>query len=258
MADFSFPQGQFSHVIHAATEASVSLNKLNPDLMLSTIIEGTKHTLEFAKQSGTKRFLFISSGAIYGKQPSHISTIREDDFFSLNDSKTAYAEGKREAENICADYASCCDIKIARCFAFVGPYLPLDTHFAIGNFINDGLNGRMILVKSDGSAYRSYLYAADLAIALWTILFCGNTMRPYNVGSDEAISIKDLAHLVASTFDPKLNVHVEQATSSRVPERYVPNTSRMQEELKIDSRVELRRAIELTKEWTYCTQYSFR
>ena len=105
------------------------------------------------------------------------------------------------------------------------------------------------MVKSDGSPYRSYLYAADLAIALWTILFCGDTMRPYNVGSDEAITIKELAHLVASTFEPKLDVHVEQESSMHPPERYVPNTHRMREELKISSRVELRRAIELTKEW---------
>ena len=81
VADFSFPQGLFSHVIHAATQASVSLNKNNPDLMLSTIIEGTKHTLEFARQSGAKQFLFTSSGAIYGKQPSHISAIHEYDLF---------------------------------------------------------------------------------------------------------------------------------------------------------------------------------
>lgn len=251
VANFTFPEGHFSHVIHAATEASLSLNKNNPELMRETIVQGTRHTLDFARQCGAKQFLLTSSGAIYGKQPSHITHIHEEDIYPQETIASAYAEGKREAETLCAQYAEHhhLDIKIARCFAFVGPYLPLDTHFAVGNFIRDGFNGDSIVIKSDGSPYRSYLYAADLAIWLWTILFRGEAMRPYNVGSDESITIKDLAGLVASLFEPNSEVHIKKAPSGQLPERYVPDVSRVRDELNLRSYIGLKQAVKLTKEW---------
>lgn len=250
--DFDFPAGHFSHVIHAATDACVSLNKNNPDIMFDTIVQGTQHALEFAKHCGAQRFLLTSSGAIYGKQPSDLTHLPEDFLYDAEHPETiksAYADGKRKAEQICASYAEQLEIKIARCFAFVGPYLPLDTHFAIGNFIRDGLNKHPIIIKSDGAPFRSYLYAADLAIWLWTILFRGEIMRPYNVGSDEAITIKDLALLVGDTFDPKIEVQIEQELSTKLPERYVPDVSRAKSELNLASIISLNQAIQLTKEW---------
>ncbi len=251
---FEFPQGPFSYVIHAATDASVSLNQDNPALMYETIVQGTKNALEFAKQCGANGFLLTSTGAIYGHQPNHLSHVSEEYIYQPNaseTSKSAYAEGKREAEKICAYYAEKfqLNIKIARCFAFVGPHLPLDAHFAIGNFIRDGLNGRPIQVKSDGAPFRSYLYAADLAIWLWTILFSGETMRPYNVGSDESLSIKELAHRVAASFEPSIEVQIELPCSTRRPERYVPDISRVRLELNLTPNIGLRQAIELTKKW---------
>jgi dTDP-glucose 4,6-dehydratase len=250
---FEFPDGSFGHVIHAATESSAKLNTAHPLRMLDTIVEGTRHTLEFAGTCGAENFLLTSSGAVYGKQPAGITHIPEDYNGAPNplDAGSAYGEGKRVAEHLCTLYADArLKPKIARCFAFVGPYLPLNIHFAIGNFIRDALNGGPIIVKGDGTPHRSYLYAADLVIWLWTILLQGKTCRPYNVGSNESISISELAKRVADQFAAQIAIEIRGASDPQKPlERYVPNTQRAENELALKETISLKNAIAKTKQW---------
>jgi dTDP-glucose 4,6-dehydratase len=245
---FTFPAGTFSYLIHAATEASARLNNESPLLMLDTIVDGTRHTLEFASQCGAKKFLLTSSGAIYGKQPSKLTHIPEDYPGAPDplDPKSAYGQGKRLAEHLCvlsAQQANL-EIKIARCFAFVGPYLPLDKHFAIGNFIGDAINGGPIIIQGDGTPQRSYLYAADLAIWLWTILFQGQALRPYNVGSSASLSIADVARCVAQQFPSKIPIEIRGIANPLKPlERYVPDTQRAKNELRLTTSISMAQGI---------------
>lgn len=251
VTSFNFPEGNFSYVIHAATEASAKLNEENPLLMFETIVQGTRHTLEFAKLCQAKKFLLTSSGAVYGKQPSDLTHIPED-YIGAPDpthAQSAYGEGKRAAEMLCTLYGKQYgfEVKIARCFAFVGPYLPLDTHFAIGNFIRDGLQGGPILVNGDGTPYRSYLYAADLAVWLWKILLKGRSCYPYNVGSDLDLSISRIAHLVAQVFQPQVEVIIAQKPlAGKEAERYVALTNRALSDLGLKSMIGLEDAIKRT------------
>ena len=253
---FVFPDGHFSHVIHAATEASAKLIEEDPLLMLDTIVDGTRRALDFAKHCGAEKFLLTSSGAVYGKQPSEITNVPEDypGGPDTTRSSSAYGEGKRIAELLCATYAEkhVLAAKIARCFAFVGPYLPLDTHFAIGNFIRDGMRGGPICVKGDGSPYRSYLYAADLAVWLWTILVRGATCREYNVGSEEGLSIAELARKVAAACGDGIEVIVAQSPPAGVSaSRYVPSTQRARVELGLECRIGLEESIRRTVAWNW-------
>jgi len=249
---FQFPEGRCSHVIHAATEASARLDKEQPDLMRETIVGGTRRALEFAKSCGAKDFLFTSSGAVYGRQPDEMTHIPEDYEWAPSPASSAYAEGKRAAEALCAEYAKRCGIrtKIARGFAFVGPCLPLDAHFAVGNFIRDALRGGAIEVRGDGTPYRSYLYAADLAAWLWTILLRGESCRPYNVGSEHRVSILELARSVAKALKPGMPIHVEKAPEpGKPPEQYVPSTQRARSELGLRETVGLEEAVRRTADW---------
>ena len=249
--DFAFPEGIFSHIIHAATPSDAKLNRENPLLMFDTIVEGTRHTLDFSVHCGAEKFLLTSSGAVYGKQPSGMTHISEDYGGAPDptDPNSAYAEGKRAAEFLCALYSGKYGVetKIARCFAFIGPCLPLDMHYAAGNFIRDGLSGGPIIVKGDGTPYRSYLYAADLAIWLWTILFNGKSCRPYNVGSEDAVTIAELANTVAKCFKKHIDVKIANSSNPNNPaERYVPLTKRVREELSVRQTMALEESIEMT------------
>jgi nucleoside-diphosphate-sugar epimerase len=248
-----FPLGKFSHVIHAATEASAKLNRDTPLEMFETIVEGTRRALRFSVANCAARFLLVSSGAVYGTQPPQVTHVSE--VFAGGpdplDPANAYAEGKRAAELLCSLAASPrMATTVARCFAFVGPGMRLDAHFALGNFINDRLHGRPIRVQGDGTAVRSYLYTSDLMVWLWTILFKGQSRRAYNVGSEEAVDIASLAREVSAALPPEVAVNiVSSATPGAAVHRYVPSTERAREELGLTAEVPLREAICRTHRW---------
>lgn len=260
--DDDYPRGHFSHVIHAATEASAYLNNEAPAIMFDTIVEGTRRALQFSVASSAAKFLFVSSGAVYGNQPAHVTNVSEsfDGGPDPLNRASAYAEGKRAAELLCALTASPrLSTTIARCFAFVGPYMPLDTHFAIGNFISDALRGGPIQVKGDGSAIRSYLYASDLAVWLWTTLFKGRSGRAYNVGSEDALNIAAVAHEVAAAVPQQIGVRIASAPQAGAPlHRYVPSTARAREELGLHADTSLREAIRRTHDWFSAEGFSER
>ena len=230
------PLRTFNFAIHAATPASAALNDDNPDLMRSTIVKGMNSLLEALEPSGPIPLLFTSSGAIYGPQPPDLDYIPENFEPALDaiDPRNAYANGKREAEAmaLAASLAGGPSLHLARLFAFVGPHLPLDTHFAIGNFIRDGISGGPIKVRGDGTAVRSYMYAADMVVALLAILVRGEANRPYNVGSPEAISMRDLAHEVERCLAPGCGVEIGDLTPAQLPtgagNRYVPDVTTLQ------------------------------
>jgi dTDP-glucose 4,6-dehydratase len=257
--DFDFPAGEFGYVIHAATEASAKQAAEEPMEMLSTILGGTERTLKFAARCGARKFLLTSSGAVYGRQPAEMTHMPESYMGAPDpvDAGSVYAEGKRAAELMCAVHQKAAllkgvefQAKIARCWAFCGPHLPLDAHFAIGNFIGDVLAGRAISIGGDGTPRRSYLYGADLAIWLWTMLLRAPALTPINVGSGHDVSILELAEQVAATLAPGTEIRVaKKAVMGAAPARYVPSVVRAEELLGLRERIGLEEAIGKTAAW---------
>lgn len=254
VAGFDFPEGRFPFVIHAATERSFEPGAERPLGAFSADVDGTRRVLEFARTHGVRRFLFTSSGAVYGKQPPELTHIPEDyaGAPATTDTGSAYGQAKRVSEFMCAMYGRVYgfDAMIARLFAFVGPLLPLDANYAVGNFIGDVLKGGPVRIAGDGTPYRSYLYAADLAIWLWTILLRGKAAYPYNVGSPHDLSIAELARTVVGATAPGVGIEIAlQPTPGVPPLRYVPRTERAEEELGLSPLIPVEQGVRRTSEW---------
>lgn len=246
--DFVFPAGKFTHVVHgAATSAVETFGGIDLLTTFDIVLEGTRHALEFAVRCDAGRFLLVGSGAVYGPQPPGMTHLSEDYPGALHPASPAAAlgESKRAAECLCALHAASHGIEtpIARCFSFIGPYLPLDLHYAAGNFVRDALAGGPIRVSGDGTPVRSYLYAADLAAWLWTVLCAGVSCRVYNVGSEEGVSIADLARAVARASGGAEVIVSGRPDPGATPERYVPSTLRARRELGLVQTVSLENAI---------------
>jgi len=243
----------FDLVIHAATPARASVNSSLPKEMLSIIVNGLENVIHQITRHGRPRFLFTSSGAVYGPQPSGIMEVSEsqltgpDPLNPLN----AYHEGKRLAELLLAIAGAegTVDPIIARLFAFVGPHLPFDEHFAVGNFLRDGLSGGPIIVKGDGTTVRSYQYPTDMIVWLWTLAARGASCRAYNVGSDVALSMREIAHYVSAATGAQRIEILGTPDNSRPVDRYIPSVSRAREELGLINNVSFTEALRRTVAW---------
>ena len=249
----SFPPNQnFTHLLHAAAD-STNGPQLSPLERYNQIVCGTRNLLDYAIKQHVPRFLLTSSGGVYGSQPSNLEKITEtclnmpDPLFSGN----AYSVAKRAAEHLCSLYADQYGLEtvIARCFAFVGPDLPLAVHFAIGNFIRDALQEEQITVLGDGTSLRTYMDQRDLAEWLLTMLYRGKACEAYNVGSDEIVNISQLAHRVRDLISPGKSVKIlGKSIDGQDRNRYVPNIDKARQTLGLNLRYNLEQGIICTAE----------
>lgn len=218
-------------VIHAATTVGLD----NPIEIEKVIIDGTKNILKYIKNRNIKRLLYISSGAVYGKQSSGIKKISED-YSCEKDLRTVYGNAKYEAEKLCELYKKKfeLDYVIGRGFAFVGPYLPLNQHFAIGNFINNCLRNEDIIIKGDGRTVRSYMFSDDLVFWLFKILLNGKSGEAYNIGSDVPITIYDLAKTCRDIAGSKSKIIFENSANSKTIDYYLPDVFKAKKMLNLE------------------------
>ena len=247
---FEFPPGRFTHIVHAATQTDAAADR-DAATLIDTIVGGTRRVLDFALATGVKRLLYVSSGAVYGRQPVDVDGLSEDYLGACDslDPRSAYGQAKRLAEQmcVCASVGTVLEPVVARAFAFVGPGLPLDGHFAIGNFIRNAVAGHAITVSGDGTPQRAYLYAGDLAAWLITLLARGARGSAYNVGSDAAVGIADLARKVAALVPQAGPVTILGQPNAGAPRtRYVPSIDKACRDLGLDVWTDLDEAIRRT------------
>lgn len=255
---FAFPRGAFTHILHAAADSTGGQTSQPEGELAKTIVAGTRRVLEFADRKGVNRLLYLSTGAVYGRSTALLQT--PESYLETNPAPLppdSYEGAKRESEVLCLDAASPeFEVTIARCFSFLGPHLPLDAHFAIGNFLGDAMRGEAIRIHGDGTPRRSWLYMSDLAAWLWTLAAGGENGQAYNVGSGEAYTIADAAQLTAATLRPdgrggsSLPVHIEGLIDPGARVRsYVPCIAKVREDLGLTVTVPLVEALRRTARW---------
>lgn len=241
---FSFNES-IDLIIHAATP--VVSEDSHFEKTIDIIVNGTQQCLRFAELVNCKKFLLVSSGAVYGEQPEELKSIPED--YTAKDLfynfKSGYTTGKRISELMALDWAKRTgqNLTIARCFAFSGKHLPLDQHLAIGNFVGEALRNKIINIKGDGRSIRSYMDADDLVLWLLTILLKGENGEAYNVGSDQEMTIKELAYKIAEKF-PQTKVVIQNSESEKSRRsKYVPCIEKAKNQLNLKINVSLENSI---------------
>lgn len=211
-------------VIHAASQASPKYYGIDPVGTLSANSIGTMQLLEYATRVKVSKFLFISSGEVYGAQLSSDELIGEENFGYLDPMKvrSCYAESKRVGETMCAAWAEQFGLHtgVVRPFHTYGPGMAVDDGRVFADFVADAVAGRDIVLKSDGLACRPFCYISDATIAFLTVLLKGGQAEAYNVANPKAeVSIAELANIIANIFPYKgIGVRFD---ISKVPDGYL-------------------------------------
>jgi nucleoside-diphosphate-sugar epimerase len=198
-----FPRADI--VVHSASQASPKYYGIDPVGTLLANSAGTMYLLEHAVKSQADRFLFFSSGEVYGVPGDPDQLVGELDYGYLDpmNVRSCYAESKRIGETMCAAWAQQHGLhtSVVRPFHTYGPGMALDDGRVFADFVADVVKKRDIVLRSDGLALRPFCYIADATIGFLTVLLSGGKAQAYNVANPDAeISIRDLATVVAGLF----------------------------------------------------------
>ncbi len=190
------------YVLHLASNTHPIAYATDPIGTITANIIGTQNMLDLAVRSKAKRFLFASSNEIYGENRGDTELFEESycGYIDCNTLRAGYPESKRCGEALCQAYKKQAgmDVVIARLTRSFGPTLQLTDTKALTQFLKNGLNQEDIVLKSDGTQYYSYTYAADAVTGLLTVLLKGESGEAFNISDQSCdIRLKDLAKIIA-------------------------------------------------------------
>lgn len=200
--EISFPARKVDFVVHAAGNAHPMAFGTDPIGTLLGCISGTNQLLEYSRRNSVHKFLYVSSGEVYGVGDKKYSPFHEGFSGYVNplEVRSCYPNGKRAAENLCVAYLAQygLDVSIVRPCHIYGPYVSQSDNRATVQFCLNALKGEPILIKGSGSQTRSYLYVVDCCVAILTVLINGDVGQAYNIASDKPITIEGMANLIAT------------------------------------------------------------
>lgn len=205
---------QFDYIIHAASNASPNFFSKNPVEVIKSNIDGVTHLMDYGLSHGMKRFLYISSGEIYGEGDGRVFTEDYSGYVDCAKPRSCYPSSKRAAETLCVSYVAeyGADVVIARPCHTYGPHFTEQDNRVYAQFIRNVLRGEDIVMKSTGEQFRSWCYVVDCVSALLHILLKGTNSEVYNVADAESnISIRELAETIAAIAGRKVVIDVPDA-----------------------------------------------
>lgn len=247
------PPGPFALAIHAPACAPGAGAVPPAGAMVRDLLVATRRVLAHCGVTGVERLLLVSTGAVYRPVPAAEAVGETHPLVGVSAGpEPTYPQVRREVEDLCRDAAAAQGfaLAIARGFSFLGPHLPLDRRFAVGDFLQDAAAARPVRVAGSGRAVRSYLYAADLAEWLWTILLRGRAGAAYNVGGSRPVTIADLARVAGQAAQPPQPVVVAgEAAPGAAPDHYLPDTTLARREFGLAETVTLSAAVARTLAW---------
>jgi nucleoside-diphosphate-sugar epimerase len=233
---------EFTHIINAATPSSARTGAVDPSYVYNSIVLGNEMLLR-ESQEARFRYLFLSSGAVTQLEKSEPLYEREIcEAMHLDTVTTAYSHGKRFAEEDLASAISTYGLngQALRLYAFAGPGLPLDQHFAAGNFMRDFLDSGNIEIKGNPETRRSYMYPTDLAIHILKALISTKTDQQ-EIGSSEVVTIRELADHICVDGN---TLAVSRGDSAQPISSYFPKS-----ETLLGQTISLDESIRRWKEW---------
>lgn len=192
---------EFDYIIHAASNASPNFFAKNPVEIIKSNVDGVAHLMDYGLNHGMKRFLYISSGEVYGEGDGRVFTEEYSGYVNCATPRACYPSSKRVAETLCVSYADeyDADVVIARPCHTYGPHFTEQDNRVYAQFIRNVLRGEDIVMKSTGEQFRSWCYVVDCVSGLLHILLKGKCGEAYNIADGESnISIRELAETIAS------------------------------------------------------------
>jgi dTDP-glucose 4,6-dehydratase len=247
----------YKYIIHLASDQIRSDDVTSLFNHMSRSVSAANNLIALAKVCETDSILFTSSGAVYsdylGLHSSGSPFVENIQYAKdVQNEKAIYSETKRYIELLFSTASANLNfkVKIARCFSFIGPFLPLNSNYAIGNFMRDALQGRDIVINGNGKPLRSYMYASDLITFLLLILIKGRSGIPYNVGSPETYSIHEVAKMVRDISGAITKIQILNLTpKDGAGDQYLPDLKNIINEFGLSDFVSLNSAIKKTLDW---------
>lgn len=241
---------EIEYIIHAAATPDNKEHMSNPIETMDIISQGTKQLLDAALSlNNLKKILNISSGQIYGTLNSPKVTEENTGVVDTNSIKSIYPEAKRYSETLSIAYKSLYKLPIVqiRPFSFIGPYMEFNKPWAINNFVKDAIKFKKIKILGNGKPMRSYMYPTDMVWWLLNILLHQKNGVAYNLGSEEGISLEELAVKIKAKVGGDIKIDIQNMNNEN--SIFIPDTNFVKNELDLHIKINIDDALDKTIEW---------